>query len=207
MEYFARLDAWRKNGGVEALLYYFLNDVDITKVDLRNPPRTLALMENQIATLRGVKRFWFDVLRSAKLPYFHKEDDNYHVVRDVMYHYWLAWCRMVNHKNQLSPETFGAQFKELIPALDANGKVQRGRNGAVVSLVLGGRQSTGDREYFHKIPTVELCRQLWEIMYEARYSWEDTKDDKDQDVEGWEKFDVSEWVKRRRNIMDFNSDF
>jgi hypothetical protein len=207
VEYFARLDAWRKNGGVEALLYYFLTDVDITKVDLRNPPRTLALMENQIATLRGVKRFWFDVLRSAKLPYFHKEDDNYHVVRDVMYHYWLAWCRMVNHKNQLSPETFGAQFKELIPALDANGKVQRGRNGAVVSLVLGGRQSTGDREYFHKIPTVELCRQLWEIIYEARYSWEDTKDDKGQDVEGWEKFDVSEWVKRRRNIMDFNSDF
>ena len=209
VEYFERLDEWRKNGGIQALLYYFLNDVDITKVDLRNPPRTIALMENQIATLRGVKRFSSMYLRSAKLPYFHEENDNYHVVRDVMYHYWLAWCRMVNHKNQLSPETFGTQFKELIPALDANGKVQRGRNGAVVSLVLGGRQSTGDREYFHIIPTLELCRALWDNTYEAHYSWEDAKrkDDKGQDVEGWEKFDVSEWVKRRRNIMDFAADF
>ena len=93
VEYFGRLAEWRKNGGIAALLYYFLNDVDITKVDLRNPPRTFALMENQIATLRGVKRFWFDVLRSAKLPYFKEKDDNYHVVRDVLYHYWLAWCQ------------------------------------------------------------------------------------------------------------------
>lgn len=45
VEYFARLAAWRENGGIQALLYYFLKDVDITKVDLRNPPRTLALME------------------------------------------------------------------------------------------------------------------------------------------------------------------
>ena len=105
-EYFGRLDAWRRNGGVAALLYHFLNEVDITKVDLRNPPRTLAPMENQIATLRGVQRFWFDVLRSARLPYFEEKDDKYHVVRDVLYHYWLAWCRIVHHKNTISPESF-----------------------------------------------------------------------------------------------------
>ena len=113
IEYFAKLDAWRKNGGIEALLYYFLNEVDISKVDLRNPPRTLALLENQIATLRGVKRFWFDVLRGAKLPFFEEKDDNYHVLRDDLYDYYLIWCRSVNHKNTLSKETFGAQFKEL----------------------------------------------------------------------------------------------
>jgi hypothetical protein len=131
VDYFAKLDVWRLNGGLEALMYHFLNDVDITKVDLRNPPRTLALMENQIATLRGVKRFWFDVLRSAKLPYFEEKNDNFHVLVDDLYHYWLAWCRTVNHKNIISIESFGIQFKELIPALDVNGKVQRGRNGAM----------------------------------------------------------------------------
>ena len=207
VEYFAKLAEWRKNGGVAALLYYFLNDVDITKVDLRNPPRTFALMENQIATLRGVKRFWFDVLRSAKLPYFEEKDDNYHVVRDVLYHYWLAWCRTVNHKNTLSIETFGSQFKELIPALDVNGKVQRGRNGGVISLVEGGRQSTGDREYFHKIPTMELCRQLWDNKFEALHSWEGDEKPAGPEAQKWEKIDVSEWIKRKRNIMDSNSEF
>jgi Poxvirus D5 protein-like len=186
---------------------YFLHDVDITKVDLRNPPRTLALIENQIATLRGVKRFWFSVLRSAKLPYFHAENDNYHVIRDVLYHYWLAWCRTVNHKNTITFESFGTQFKELIPALDVNGKVQKGRNGAVVSLVEGGRQSSGDREYFHKIPTLELCRQLWDNKYEAHHNWEGDEKPTENEVQKWEQIDVSDWIKRKRNIMDFNTDF
>ena len=207
VEYFGRLAEWRRNGGIEALLYYFLNDVDITKVDLRNPPRTMALMENQIATLRGVNRFWFEVLRSAKLPYFHEENDNYHVVRDVLYHYWLAWCRTVNHKNTISVESFGAQFKELIPALDANGKVQRGRNGAVISLVEGGRQSKGDREYFHKIPTLELCRQLWDNKFEGQYDWGRDEKPVGNEAPKWEQIDVTEWIKRKRNVMDFNANF
>lgn len=137
-------------------------------------------------------------LRSAKLPYFEEKDDNYHVVRDVLYHYWLAWCRIVNHKNTISVESFGAQFKELIPALDANGRVQRSRNGAIVSLVEGGRQSTGDREYFHKLPALELCRALWDNIYEGRYSWE--SDEKLPEAQRWEKIDVAEWIKRKRNI-------
>ena len=156
-------------------------------------------MENQIATLRGVKRFWFDVLRSAKLPYFEKADDNCHVLRDELYTYWLAWCRTVNHKNTISLESFGSQFKELIPELDDNGKVQRGRNGVIASLVEGGRQSTGDRDYFHKIPTLELCRQLWDNMFEAQYDWGDTKE--------WEKLVLEEWLRKKKNIMDINSIF
>jgi hypothetical protein len=199
VEYFGRLDAWRKNGGLEALLYHLLNDIDITKVDLRNPPRTLALMDNQIATLRGAKRFWFDVLRSARLPYFEDKDGNHHVLRDELYTYWLVWCRTVNHKNTLSPETFGSQFKELIPALDVNGRVQRRPNGSIVSLVEGGRQSTGDRDYFHKIPTLALCRGLWDNIWDAQYNWGDTKE--------WEKLNIEEWLRKKKSIMDANNPF
>ena len=192
--FFDKLDTWREKGGLSALLYYFLNEVDITKVDLRNPPRTLALMENQIATLRGVKRFWFDVLRSAKLPYFEEKNDNYHVLRDDLYGYWLIWCRSVNHKNMLSLQTFGSQFKELIPALDENGKVQRGRNGVIINLVEQGRQSTGDRDYFHMLPSLDLCRALWDHSWEAVYDWEETK--------SWEKLNLDVWLNKRRNVMN-----
>jgi Family of unknown function (DUF5906)/Poxvirus D5 protein-like len=207
VEYFGRLAEWRRNGGAQALLYYFLNDVDITKVDLRNPPRTTALMENQIATLRGVRRFWFDVLRSFKLPYFEEKDGNYHVLVDDLYDYYLAWCRTVNHKNTLSKETFGSQFKELIPALDVNGKVQKGPNGAVVSLVERGRQSTGDRDYFHKIPILDLCRQLWDNMYEARHNWERDIELKEGEEQKWERLKLDEWIHKRRNIMNTNNPF
>jgi Family of unknown function (DUF5906) len=207
VDYFGKLDAWRQNGGIAALLYHFLNEVDITKVDLRNPPRTFALMENQIATLRGVKRFWFEVLRSAQLPYFDEKEDNYHVLVDDLYDYFLAWCRTVNQKNTLSKETFGSQFKELIPALDANGKVQRGRNGAVVSLVDRGRQSSGDRDYFHKVPTLALCRALWDNVWEAHYNWWKDAELKENEEQKWDKLKLDEWIHKRRNIMNANSLF
>jgi len=207
VEYFAKLDAWRRTGGIEALLYHFLNDVDITKVDLRNPPRALALMENQIATLRCVKRFWFDVLRSAKLPYFEEKDDNYHVMVDDLFDHYQIWCRTINHRNTLTKETLGAAFKELIPALDANGRVQRGRNGAVVSLVERGRQSTGNRDYFHKVPILDLCRALWDNVWEARYNWWKDAELKENEHQKWEKLNLDEWINKRRSIMNPNSSF
>jgi hypothetical protein len=186
-------------GGAPALTYYFLNDVDITKIDLRNPPRTLALMENQIATLRGAKRFWFDVLRGAKLPYFEEKGGNYHVLKDDLFGYWLIWCRTVGHKNTFEKDSFGSVFKEFIPALDDNGRVARHRNGAIISVVEQGRQSTGDREYFHKIPEMDLCRALWDKSWDAQYEWDDTTK--------WEKLDLAVWLNKRRDILNNSTPF
>jgi hypothetical protein len=83
--------------------------------------------------------------------------------------------------------------------LDVNGKVQRGSNGAVVNLVGSGRQSTGDREYFHKIPILDLCRALWDNTWEAHYTWENTN--------GWDKLDLDVWLNKRLNILTSNSFF
>jgi hypothetical protein len=63
--------------------------------------------------------------------------------------------------------------------------VQKGRNGAVVSLVERGRQSSGEREYFHKAPMLRLCRSLWDNMFEAHYNWERDSELKENEDQKW----------------------
>ena len=96
---------------------------------------------------------------------------------------------------------------EVIPALDVNGRVQRDRNGAVVNLVGSGRQSSGDRDYFHKIPTLDLCRSLWDNMFEAHHNWGDTGKEKEDDEPKWEKIKLDEWIHKRRIVMNPNITF
>lgn len=85
--------------------------------------------------------------------------------------------------------------------------MRRSRNGVVINLLGSGRQSTGDREYFHKIPTLDLCRQLWDNNFEAHHSWDSDEKPAGDEEQKWEKIDVSEWIKRKRNIIDFNAEF
>jgi hypothetical protein len=49
-EYFGALASWRENGGLEALLY-FLQQHDISDVNLRMAPRTSALGDIKMASL------------------------------------------------------------------------------------------------------------------------------------------------------------
>jgi hypothetical protein len=124
---------------------------------------------------------------------------NYHVLKDDLFGYWLIWCRTVGHKNTFEKDSFGSVFKEFIPALDDNGRVARHRNGAIFSLVEQGRQSTGDREYFHRIPEMDLCRALWDKSWDAQYEWDDTTK--------WEKLDLAVWLNKRRDILNNSTPF
>jgi hypothetical protein len=91
--------------------------------------------------------------------------------------------------------------------VDISGRMQKGRNGVILNLVGSGRQSTGDREYFHKIPTLALCRALWDNIYEAHHSWELDDKLKENEDQKWEKFDVDNLIWRKRILMDVGNVF
>jgi phage/plasmid primase-like uncharacterized protein len=67
--YFAAIDQEMNNGGREALLYHLLNNVDLSKVNLRKVPKTKALLDQQIASMTPEQGWWFDVLSRGRLPY------------------------------------------------------------------------------------------------------------------------------------------
>jgi hypothetical protein len=66
--YFAAIDEEMNNGGREALLYYLLYEVDCSKVNLRQIPHTMALIEQKLEGASPEQAWWVDILREGVLP-------------------------------------------------------------------------------------------------------------------------------------------
>jgi hypothetical protein len=66
--YFAAIDAEMDSGGREALLYHLLN-FDLSKVNLREIPKTAALLDQKISSGSTEQSWWFDTLMRGELPW------------------------------------------------------------------------------------------------------------------------------------------
>ena len=67
-KYFAAIDAEMDNGGREALLDHLLR-FDLKAVNLREIPKTAALLDQKIASLTPERGWWLDVLMRGQLPW------------------------------------------------------------------------------------------------------------------------------------------
>src|SRR5262249_4720428 len=65
--YFAAIDEEMNNGGREALLHHFLN-FDLSGINLREIPKTNALLDQKVASFSVEQDWWFDVLHRGELP-------------------------------------------------------------------------------------------------------------------------------------------
>jgi phage/plasmid primase-like uncharacterized protein len=66
--YFAAIDQQMDNGGREALLYHLLH-IDLSGINLRDVPKTKALLDQQTASMTPEQGWWFDTLSRGRLPY------------------------------------------------------------------------------------------------------------------------------------------
>jgi hypothetical protein len=66
--YFAAIDNEMDHGGRDALLHYLLN-FDLSKVNLRAIPKTVALLEQKISSLNPEAGWLLDVLNRGELPW------------------------------------------------------------------------------------------------------------------------------------------
>jgi Family of unknown function (DUF5906) len=64
--YFGAIDNEMKNGGLEALMHTLLN-FDLSTVDIYNPPKTAALLEQKIESLQPHERWWFECLQEGRI--------------------------------------------------------------------------------------------------------------------------------------------
>jgi hypothetical protein len=65
--YFKAIQDQLDDGGFEALLYYFLNEVDLTDFNVRLVPQTKGLMEQRDHSLLPLEAWWCELLESATL--------------------------------------------------------------------------------------------------------------------------------------------
>jgi hypothetical protein len=189
IEYFAPLHHWLDNeDGYAKIMWFYKYGVDISQINLRYPPLTVALFENKIANLKGVRKFVFDLLSSATIPYFRNEGDEYCVYHQDMFNYFLQYQDIISTRNKVSPGSFGIQFKACFPALDANGIVQKYPNGRAISII-ESKQNKENDNYYYIMPEIDVGRALWNKQWEGEgvYQWE-------QQFENWRRVDIKNLI-------------
>ncbi len=160
-EYFTNICDQMENGGCEAL-HYFLQKFDISKIDLRNIPKTNALFEQKMHSMNSFKKWWYDALQNEG---FYNEDEEKKVEfwpwnqpheTKRLYDAYLLSSKEVNGKNHLSQAQFGTDLNKISP-----------------KIVKTRPSINGQRIGCYVLPPLEECRKYFEILVSAEnnISW------------------------------------
>jgi hypothetical protein len=160
--YFAAIDAEMNNGGREALLHHLLN-YDLRQINLREIPRTAALVEQQIATLTPDQAWWLDILRRGELPGLSQDrccDSS------LLYHHYTDHLEQSGRSRKSMETGLGIFLRK------------------VVGPDLIDRRSV-DRSYRHyRFPSLTECRHRFSEIMKADLKWDDQEDWKEGTLRG-----------------------
>lgn len=123
-DYFAALVAEMNSGGPAALMDYLLK-VDLAGVDLRNPPKTAALMDQKHLTMTPVQKWWYERLLNGYMLDIEndrwREPDGekglFWAIGSEVYQDYLKHARDSNARFRDTPESFGKAIGKLCPQL------------------------------------------------------------------------------------------
>jgi phage/plasmid-associated DNA primase len=156
--YFHAIAHQMENGGREALLYDLLHH-DISGINLRDIPRTEALLDQIINSMNSVEKFWFNRLVEGDVPEV--------VQTNYFYDSYRVFCRDQNIRYKLIPQQFGKEIHKLCPGIE---KVRR-------SAAFG-------RNYYYAFPDLEECRDQFEAAVNMIIDWGDFEVDEMTDENG-----------------------
>jgi hypothetical protein len=73
LQYFKRIESQLKDGGYEALLYHFLNEVDLRDFDVRRVPKTAGLVEQVEYSRKGLDGLIEQICNDGRVPCAHSQ--------------------------------------------------------------------------------------------------------------------------------------
>lgn len=164
-DYFGAIHKQMENGGDAALLR-FLQDVDLSAVNLRKAPHTAALVDQKLASLGSAETFWFECLKEGHLPRilgFGAEYDEVEdrwpdfVVTETLFGLYLAETQKIKRR----PESKTGVLKILFTG-----------SKALCPEAHRERSSTGERAYGYRLPPLKRCRELFEAAIQGKVDWD-----------------------------------
>lgn len=149
--YFSAIYNQMSNGGLDAMLYDLMN-MDISNVDLRNFPRTEALLDQITHTMNPVEQFWYQGL---KLGQFDDSGDwPLKIPCSELYSKFLESSK--GERVRVPDSTFGKMIKNLCPTSERK------------------RLTSGIKRTWHYIiPAIEECRECFESKIGMKVNWND----------------------------------
>lgn len=154
-EYFGRLIAQMDRRGLSALLDH-LQKVDLSSVNLRQIPKTAALLETKLMSLPPVQRFWFDCLWQGNNggpggSWATK------VLCASLHRYYFEHAAVSGQSRRAMESDLGRALKQLVPGL------RDGRH-----RVSG---STSAQERYWVFSSLEECREAFEALLGQSVDW------------------------------------
>ena len=155
-EYFKPIFEQMENGGIEAMLYDLLK-YDISKVDLRSFPRTIALLDQIISSMSPVEKFWFDGLKDGTLGR-HSDKWKLNIESKDLHSDYQEYAGKIGGRYKLTNIQFGRKIKELCPNVDRKKMT---------------RENTKVRVYHYCFPSLMECRKIFESKINIPINWDE----------------------------------
>lgn len=151
-EYFGAMDEELANGGRERLLYDLLT-IDLSKINLRQVPKTAALLEQKQRSFDTVENWWFSALKSGA-PVRGMESWPNQVSISDLYDDYRQTTSDMGIARKLSRETFGTKMMKLVPGIDKS------------------RPSVNSkRVWSYALPALDQCRDSFDQIMGQTIDW------------------------------------
>jgi Family of unknown function (DUF5906) len=159
--YFAEMDREMATGGGLAHLLGDLLAFDLTSIDIRNAPRTAALLEQKMRSLSSVDAWWLERLMSGSTSR-HGTTWQREVALQVFFDDYIAVSEKIGIRRKREQIAFGLALHKLVPGL------RRAKRMATVDDEHGAAIK---RVWCYLLPPLSTAREDFERELGQRVDW------------------------------------
>ncbi|MGO9017271.1 MAG: primase-helicase family protein [Syntrophobacteraceae bacterium] len=155
--YFSALYKQMDNGGREAMLYDLL-EMDLSRTDLREYPRTSALLDQIVDSMNSARKFWYERLLSGSIM---KDSEEWQELIQTQHIHqdYSAFAKDLGMKHIMTDRQLSKEIRKLCPGIH--------RHRPTVD---------GERCYCLSLPALEECRKSFEAIVRIKIDWDEETD-------------------------------
>lgn len=169
--YFAEIQKQLDEGGFEALLYYFLHEVDLTDFNVRLVPKTQGLMEQRNHSLPPLDAWWVELLESGTIAGSNPHAPYKAVSNEYQREIEIDLLNGTTQSRYVRQLGIYDQARQIEPRLRGYGSDHR--LGSYLSEMGCTNKQKVLRHRGWTFPALMACREAWEKRYPG-WPWRDT---------------------------------
>lgn len=158
-QYFSQIVKQMENGGYEALLH-FLMARDISESNIRNFPKTTALLDQKIRSLESVPHWWYGCLTQGQISEFNDTWEEWIATPEL----YRTYCEASHNERYARGRPRGSS--DFIFELKRWAPIQPRRRSINTT-------DTGKRPRGYDIPPLDVCRQNFKEALGQEIQWPD----------------------------------
>lgn len=176
--YFGAIDDELNDGGYEALLHHLMT-FDLSSVDLRQTPKTEALLEQKELNMSPEESWWYDKLHEGRILSRHEGWEDFVAKEELLADLVRFVQRYAgNYMNRISMHRLTKFMTRVLPIGHPRVKTMRVSPSPNAPVQTGLTFCTNPRCYV--MPTLEECRKSWDELRSTATVWQDVEETTEQ---------------------------